>query len=116
MHEDTVIVAVSGAEISRGINHAGPQAWKLDKVPEGLRMDILEMARDSGFAVLLDGRIGHDEYTSVSGTKEALQRFADAVRLSVLQENNRSNRFRPAGTGWGLSSGNALTNSTRYLQ
>ncbi|WP_146144206.1 hypothetical protein [Paraburkholderia sp. BL25I1N1] len=59
-------------------------------------MDVLEMARDSGFAVLLDGRIGHDEYTSVSGTKEALQQFADAVRMTVLQERNRHTRFRPA--------------------
>ena len=59
-------------------------------------MNILEMARDSGFAVLLDGRIGHDEYTSVSGTKEALERFADAVRMTVLRERNRRTRFRPA--------------------
>lgn len=41
-------------------------------------MDLIELARESGMAVLLDGRIGREEY--VSGSLAALARFADAVR------------------------------------
>ena len=43
-------------------------------------MDLIELARESGMAVLLDGRIGREEYVSVSGSLAALARFADAVR------------------------------------
>ena len=35
--------------------------------------------------VLLDGRIGQQAYTSVSGSTEALQRFAHDVRVSLLR-------------------------------
>jgi hypothetical protein len=40
---------------------------------EGTAMDILNMAREAGFAVLLDGRLGQEEYSAVSGSKESLQ-------------------------------------------
>jgi hypothetical protein len=43
-------------------------------------MDLIELARESGMAVLLDARIGCQEYVSVSGSLAALERFADAVR------------------------------------
>lgn len=43
-------------------------------------MDLIELARESGMAVMLDARIGHEEYVSVSGSLAALARFADAVR------------------------------------
>jgi hypothetical protein len=43
-------------------------------------MDIIDVARQSGMAVILDGRIGREEYLSVCGSLSALQRFADAVR------------------------------------
>ncbi|MFP3566815.1 hypothetical protein [Paraburkholderia sp. SIMBA_030] len=43
-------------------------------------MDIIDMARASGMAVILEGRIGREEYQSVCGSLSALQRFADAVR------------------------------------
>lgn len=42
-------------------------------------MDIIDMARASGMTVILDGRIGREEYQSVCGSLSALQRFADAV-------------------------------------
>lgn len=42
-------------------------------------MDILELARESGMLVLLDGRIGRQEYHSVHGSLQTLQRFAEAV-------------------------------------
>jgi hypothetical protein len=43
-------------------------------------LDVLKVARDSGMTILLDARIGRVEYQSVSGTEEALQKFAHAVR------------------------------------
>lgn len=46
-------------------------------------MDILNMARDSGMLITLDARIGHEEYHSVYGSLQALQRFADAIRESL---------------------------------
>ncbi|KMQ80207.1 hypothetical protein BPMI_03760 [Candidatus Burkholderia pumila] len=42
--------------------------------------DVLEVARESGMTVLLDDRIGRQEYMSVSGSAEALHRFALAMR------------------------------------
>ena len=44
------------------------------------RMDLIELARESGMAVLLDAKIGREQYVSVSGSLAALARFADAVR------------------------------------
>jgi hypothetical protein len=43
-------------------------------------MDLIELARESGMAVLLDAKIGQEQYVSVSGSLAALARFADAVR------------------------------------
>lgn len=48
-------------------------------------MDIIDMARASGMAVTLDGRIGREEYQSVCGSLSALQRFAEAVRQGAAQ-------------------------------
>jgi hypothetical protein len=45
----------------------------------GDQMNIVDMARASGLAVILDGRIGREEYQSVCGSVSALQRFAEAV-------------------------------------
>jgi hypothetical protein len=51
-------------------------------------MDILKLAQDAGMEVVLDGRIGREEYRSVYGTIQALQRFADALRASVADETD----------------------------
>lgn len=40
--------------------------------------DLAQLARDAGLTVLLDGKIGREEYQSVSGSLAALQRFAEA--------------------------------------
>jgi hypothetical protein len=54
-------------------------------------MDILEMARNSGMLVTLDARIGREEYHSVYGSVQALQRFADALHESLsLKANEES--------------------------
>jgi hypothetical protein len=52
-------------------------------------MDILKIARESGLAIVLDGKIGREEYTSVSGSMSALLRFAEAVRSASLCESRR---------------------------
>lgn len=57
-------------------------------------MDILEMARNSGMLVMLDGRIGREEYHSVSGSLQALQRFADALGESLSLKANEDNACR----------------------
>ncbi|KAA1007782.1 hypothetical protein FVF58_24040 [Paraburkholderia panacisoli] len=57
-------------------------------------MDILEMARNSGMLVMLDGRIGREEYHSVSGSLQALQRFADALRESLSLTANENSACR----------------------
>lgn len=40
--------------------------------------DLAQIARDAGLTVLLDGKIGRQEYQSVTGNLAALQRFAEA--------------------------------------
>ena len=60
-------------------------------------MDILKLAQDAGMQVVLDGRIGREEYRSVYGTIQALQRFADALRASVADETD------PPGAGAEIS-------------
>ncbi|MFM0204832.1 hypothetical protein PQR53_33955 [Paraburkholderia fungorum] len=58
-------------------------------------MDIIDMARASGMAVILEGRIGREEYQSVCGSLSALQRFAEAVRQGTVQQSDSQKR---AGT------------------
>jgi methyl coenzyme M reductase gamma subunit len=49
-------------------------------------MDIEKIASDSGMLVVLDGRIGREEYKSVYGSVQALQRFANSIRELVASE------------------------------
>ena len=49
-------------------------------------MDILKIAEHSGMQVILNGRIGREEYESVHGSIQALQRFADALLASEVSE------------------------------
>lgn len=56
-----------------------------------MRHDLLNIARKCGMTILLDGKIGQQAYMSVSGSTDALQRFAHDVRASLL----RSPRRRP---------------------
>jgi len=57
-------------------------------------MDIIDMARASGMTVILDGKIGREEYRSVCGSLSALQRFAEAVRHSKTGSNGNPKRVR----------------------
>lgn len=49
-------------------------------------MDILEMARKSGMTVVLEAKIGRQEYQSVHGSLPALERFAELVSESVQDQ------------------------------
>jgi hypothetical protein len=62
-------------------------------------MDIIDMARASGMAVILDGRIGREEYQSVCGSLSALQRFADAVRQGTVQQRKYPKRAATPARG-----------------
>ncbi len=55
--------------------------------------DLLKVAEDAGMTILLNGRIGQQDYTSVSGTTQALQKFADAMRET---SSSRGRRVRAA--------------------
>lgn len=52
-------------------------------------MNLLQIARESGMAVILDGRIGREEYQSVCGSLAALERFANAIRIATASENRQ---------------------------
>ncbi|MCG5073394.1 hypothetical protein [Paraburkholderia tagetis] len=51
-------------------------------------MDIIDRARASGLTVILDGRIGREEYQSVCGSISALQRFAESLRQCAAHEQD----------------------------
>jgi hypothetical protein len=59
------------------------------------QMNIIDIARASGMAVILDGTIGREKYQSVCGSLSALQLFAEAVRqATVHQSESRIRRVR----------------------
>jgi hypothetical protein len=60
-------------------------------------MDMLKIARESGLAIVLDAKIGREEYTSVSGSTSALLRFGEAVRSASLRVHRRFTRSSPPG-------------------
>jgi hypothetical protein len=45
-------------------------------------MDILGMARNAGMTVVLDAKIGRQEYHTVHGSVTALELFAELVAAS----------------------------------
>ena len=49
-------------------------------------MDIIDMARASGLTIILDGRIGHEEYRSVCGSVSALERFAETLQKCAANQ------------------------------
>ena len=71
---------------NQGITDASPRSCRYDRLETGDQMNIVDMAHASGFAVILDGRIGREEYQSVCGSVSALQRFAEAVRQDAASQ------------------------------
>ncbi|TDN61874.1 hypothetical protein [Paraburkholderia sp. BL10I2N1] len=49
-------------------------------------MDILDLAKQSGMTVVLDAKIGRQEYRTVHGSVAALERFAGLVAASLQRE------------------------------
>jgi hypothetical protein len=49
-------------------------------------MDILDLARQSGMTVVLDAKIGRQEYHTVHASLTALAQFAELVAQSVQGE------------------------------
>jgi hypothetical protein len=52
----------------------------VNKAATGSVEDILELARDAGLLVTLDGQIGREKYQSVAGSLSSFLRFVDALR------------------------------------
>jgi hypothetical protein len=50
-------------------------------------MDILELARKAGMTVVLEARIGRQEYHSVHASLDALQSFAERVQAMQREED-----------------------------
>jgi predicted kinase len=46
-------------------------------------MDILDLALKSGITVVLDAKIGRQEYRTVHGSVAALERFAELLAESM---------------------------------
>lgn len=68
---------------SRGVGFGGRQA--IGQIVE-VEMDILDIARQAGMTVVLEARIGRQEYHSVHGSIAALESFAERVRASTAEE------------------------------
>ncbi|MGF6902228.1 hypothetical protein [Paraburkholderia sp. GAS348] len=49
-------------------------------------MDILDLARKSGMTVVLDAKIGRQEYRTVHGSVAALERFAELLAALMRDE------------------------------
>lgn len=49
-------------------------------------MHILDLAKQSGMTVILDAKIGRQEYRTVHGSVAALERFARLVAASSQPE------------------------------
>jgi hypothetical protein len=62
-------------------------------------MDMLKIARESGLAIVLDAKIGREEYTSVSGLMSALLRFGEGVRSAPYMCTGVSDVRAPYATG-----------------
>ncbi|MFM0339428.1 hypothetical protein [Paraburkholderia fungorum] len=50
-------------------------------------MDIIDLARKAGMTVVLDAKIGRQEYQTVYGSVTALAAFAELVSASVQYES-----------------------------
>lgn len=51
-----------------------------NQAPTGSVEDILELARNAGLLITLDGQIGREKYQSVAGSLSSFLRFVDALR------------------------------------
>jgi hypothetical protein len=54
-------------------------------------MDILNLARQSGMTIVLDARLGRQEYQSVHSSVAALERFAELIEAAKQSEAAQRN-------------------------
>lgn len=54
-------------------------------------MDIIDLARQAGMTVVLDAKIGRQEYQTVHGSVTALKAFAELVSASLQCESAEHN-------------------------
>jgi hypothetical protein len=47
---------------------------------------IVELAREAGMLVTLDGQIGRQKYESIAGSLTAFRRFVDALHGSLAEQ------------------------------
>jgi hypothetical protein len=59
------------------------------------KLNILELARDAGLLVVIDGKIGCTEYRSVHGSLDAFQRFVHALESALAKEQMRAGASTP---------------------
>ncbi|MFX1687626.1 hypothetical protein [Paraburkholderia sp. A2RI-6] len=78
-------------------------------------MDIIDRARASGLTVILDGRIGREEYQSVCGSISALQRFAESLRQCAVHEPDGAAQRSTAAGASGHESGHESGRGSRLL-
>lgn len=48
--------------------------------------EVVQLARDAGLLVTLDGRIGRESYQSVAGSLVSFLRFVDALRGALAEK------------------------------
>ena len=48
--------------------------------------EIVQLARDAGLLVTLDGRIGRETYQSIAGSLASFLRFVDALRGALTEK------------------------------
>lgn len=60
-------------------------------------MDIVNLARHCGMQVTLDARVGREEYRSVRGSVEALERCVDALCAEMGRNGPAYRRVAAAG-------------------
>lgn len=85
---------MSGSRLNPGITASHRRSCKQEDTKKVIEMDIIDMARASGMTVILDGKIGREEYHSVCGSLSALQRFAEAVRDAKAGSKGNPKRVR----------------------
>ncbi|MBB2981794.1 hypothetical protein [Paraburkholderia tropica] len=48
-----------------------------------MNADLIRLAREAGLSVQLDAVIGSQQYSSISGSLDALRRFGDAYAIQL---------------------------------
>lgn len=72
-------IAQTGDVSTRPFTHNAPGEGAVDFDA------IVELAREAGMLVTLDGQIGREKYQSIAGSLTAFRRFVDALHGSLAE-------------------------------